>query len=375
MHYHNHFRQVMSPLIKITIDNTEGVTLICKNLFCILPSKSLNMSHKSSPLQPQWQSQAWKQFLAARSEMLNAYDSSRSKSAKKAVQVEHGRVAEAQFRRWLTTFLPKKYGVTSGYIISQGTSKDEYLVHYDVIIYEQLEAPILWVDDSPDYSDQGKSLAIPVEYVRGVIEVKASFNSSSATDAVKQLAKLKPLMQKTDLPNHPIKMYLPKEFFCATVFFELRKEHERDFAAMDKLLEATMLRGFYGGFILRTEMLDEFFSGKITILLEDADRDYTNNALSFWAYSKSRKLREDLYCKLMLNHCESYFSQFAFDIIALLKGTYRPGVISSLYGFGTSYMEEGKSHSIQYYNIEDKKKWDEMSNKHFEYKANPIPEK
>lgn len=333
------------------------------------------MSDKSCPLQPQWQSQAWKQFLAARSEMLNAYDASRSKSAKRAVQVEHGRVAEAQFRKWLTTFLPKKYGVTSGYIISQGTPKDEYPVHYDVIIYEQLEAPILWVDDSPDYSGQGTSLAIPVEYVRGVIEVKSSFNSSSATKAVKQLDKLKPLMQKTDLANHPIKLYLPKDFFCATVFFELRKEHEKDFAALDKLLEATMLRGFYGGFILRTEMLDEFFSGKIAILLEDADRDYANKALSLWAYSKSRKLRENLYCKLLLNHCESNFSQFAFDIIALLKGTYRPGLISSLHGFGTSHMEEGKAHSTQYHNIEDKKKWDEMTNKNLKDLANRPIEK
>ena len=261
------------------------------------------MSDKPSPLKPQWQNQGWKQFLAARDEMLSAYDIAKNKGVKSPVQVEHGRVAEAQFRKWLTSFLPKKYGVTSGYIISQGTPKDESLVHYDVIIYEQLEAPILWVDENPDHSNQGSSLAIPVEYVRGVIEVKSSFNKKTATDAVKQLAKLKPLMQKIDSPHHPTKLYLPKEFFCATVFFELRKEHEKDFAALDNLLDATELRGFYGGFILRAETLDEFYSGKVSIILENQRRRDINKSLSFWSYSQSKKLKENLYCTLLLNYC------------------------------------------------------------------------
>lgn len=60
-------------------------------------------------------------------------------------------------------------------------------------------------------------------------------------------------------------------------------------------------------------------------------------------------------------HCESFFSQFAFDIIALLKGTYHPGVISSLYGFGTTDMYNGKAFSIQYYDIEEHKRFEEST--------------
>ncbi len=265
--------------------------------------------------------------------------------------------------------------MTSGWITSQGTLKDETLVHYDVIIYEQLEAPILWVDENPDYSHQGRSLVIPVEYVRGIIEVKSSFNKKTATDAVKQLAKLKPLMQKIDPPLHPTKLYLPKEFFCATVFFELRKEHEKDFAALDNLLYATELRGFYGGFILRTETLDEFYSGKVSIILEDQKRSWDNKSLSFWSYSQSKKLKENLYCSLLLNHSESYFSQFAFDVIALLKGSYHPNVISSLYGFGTSDWENGNPVSTQYYNIEDYKKWEESTREYMDMWINSLKEK
>lgn len=324
------------------------------------------MSEKSSPLQSQWQNHAWKQFLMARSEMLNAYDNAKNKGIKRTVKIDHGKVAEAEFRKWLTTFLPKKYGVTSGYIISQGTPKDEYLSHYDVIIYEQLEAPILYVDENPDFSEQGQSLAIPVEHVRGVIEVKSAFSKKTAADAVTHLAKLKPLLQKVDMPQHPTKLYLPRDFFCATVFFELRKEQENDFEALDNIQEAIELRGFYGGYILRSDTLDEFYSGKIDIVLEDQKYSDNNKSLFFWSYSQSKKFNENLYCRLRLTHCESYFSQFAFDIIALLKGNYRPGVLSSLYGMGTTAWENGSAVSIQYHNIEDKKKWDESTREFME---------
>jgi len=208
------------------------------------------MNEKFSPLQPEWQNKAWKQFLMAKKDMLHAYDREREKGRERPVQTEHGRVAEAEFRKWLANFLPKKYGVTSGYIISQGIPKNEYLVHYDVIIYEHLEAPILWIDNNPDHSEQGKSMAIPVEYVRGVIEVKSSFSKKTAADAISQLVKLKTLLQKIDPPHYPTKLYLPKDFFCAVVFFELRKENHKEFGALDAILEGTNLRGFYGGLFL-----------------------------------------------------------------------------------------------------------------------------
>ncbi|WDF70450.1 hypothetical protein PQ465_08750 [Sphingobacterium oryzagri] len=44
----------------------------------------------------------------------------------------------------------------------------------------------------------------------------------------------------------------------------------------------------------------------------------------------------------------------------MLKGTYHPGVLSSLYGFGTTDMENGRSSFVRYYNLEDKKRYDEI---------------
>jgi len=62
-----------------------------------------------------------------------------------------------------------------------------------VIIYDKLEAPVLWVEDTPDVSEQGRSLAIPVEYVRCVLEVKSTFSSSNVRAAMAHLKDLRPL--------------------------------------------------------------------------------------------------------------------------------------------------------------------------------------
>ena len=317
------------------------------------------MADPQSQLKIQLPNQGWKQFLTARDEMLSAYDRARIHSSKRTVQTRHGVIAEGEFRKWLTNFLPKRYGVTSGYIISPGTPHSDNFIHYDVIIYDQLESPILWIDDSADSSTQGKILAIPVEYVMGVIEVKSAFNKKAAKKAVQQLAKLKPLMSKVEPLNQALKLHLPANFFCAVVFFELRQEDELDFNALNELNEAVELRGYYGGYILRTNTLDKYYSGKISLVRENSDIVPENKSLSFWATSKCKKLSENNFCKTQLFHSESHFSEFAFDIIAMLKGSYHPNVLSSLYGIGTTQWEAGSAVDKRYFNPDDVKRYNE----------------
>jgi len=84
----------------------------------------------------------------------------------------------------------------------------------------------------------GKIDGNPVEYVYGVIEVKAAFNTKSVKQAVEQLRKLRPLMGFRQPSIHDYRFYLPKNFFCATVFYELHKENETDFGALDAFLMA-----------------------------------------------------------------------------------------------------------------------------------------
>jgi len=87
------------------------------------------MADDQPKLHIQIPNQGWKQFLTGRDEMLAAYDRARVHSSKRTVQTGHGNVAEAQFRKWLSEFLPKRYGVTSGFIISQGVPNSQDLVH------------------------------------------------------------------------------------------------------------------------------------------------------------------------------------------------------------------------------------------------------
>jgi len=314
------------------------------------------MANGQSPLKIQIPNQGWKQFLTGRDEMLSAYDRARVHSSKRAVQTGHGNIAEAEFRKWLSDFLPKRYGVTSGFIISQGVPNSENFVHYDVIIYDQLESPVLWVEGGSDSSQQGRSVAIPVEYVCGVIEVKAVFNKKSVKQAVEQLRKLKPLMGISKPSIHDYRFYLPKNFFCATVFFELHKSNEKEFGALDAYLEGSDLRSFYGGYILRPESHEKYSSGIIKFEYLHEDEKSNNRSLLFWAYSKCKKLG-DRYLRARLNHSETYFSEFAFDIIALLKGTYKPYALSSMYGFGTTDWEKGSAVSVTYANPDDVKKY------------------
>jgi len=91
---------------------------------------------------------------------------------------------------------------------------------------------------------------------------------------------------------------------------------------------------------------------------------HENTSLTFWSYSQSKELREKIYYRILLTHCESFFSQFAFDIIALLKDTYHPGIISSLYGFGTTDMYNGKAVSMLYQNVEEHKRYEESTSEY-----------
>lgn len=309
-------------------------------------------------LKAQMPTQGWRQFLTAKTRMLSAYDLAKEQGGNHQVKTFHGLVAEAEFRQWLGEFLPRRYGVTAGYVISPGISSSEDMPHYDVIIYDQLESPVLWVQHNPDSSDQGRSLAIPVEYVRAVIEVKSAFTRTSAKKAVEQLSRLKPLLARVDPPDSAGKLYLPANFFCATVFFELRKEHEKDFAALDELVGATMIPRFFGGIILRAETEYKLDSGKIFFRNENIDSGPNNSSsLAFWASSKCLKHKEDSYFSLLLNYSETYFSEFAFDILALLKGTYRSNVLSSLYCMGSTSWENGSCTETRYADPEAVKRY------------------
>ena len=292
--------------------------------------------------------QGWRQFLTSRSSMLAEYDKAREQSRSHKVEVFQGRVAEAEFRSWLATFLPKRYGVTSGYIISADiTSEEKRAPHYDVIIYDILDSPVLWTEGSSDLSPQGRSLAIPAEYVRCVIEVKSQLRSSTMTEALKHLADLQPLMIGIDQPAERYKKFLPYNFFCAIVFFELRKGQEYRHKILDILLNGLSLRGFHGGVILRGQDVTDDQTGQLTFSQSEtapggiaAKKKDSLLVSSQIIFGQARRISDSCHIIPHIYWARMNFQTFAFDIIALLNGTYSVGRASSFHAFvGGDYNE------------------------------------
>jgi hypothetical protein len=243
--------------------------------------------------------------------MFDAFDAGKRKARGHEVQAYHGRVAEAVFRRWLADFLPKRFGVTSGYVVSQGQRGEVKFPHYDLIVYNYLDAPILWVEGHPDLSEDGKSRAIPVEHVRAVLEVKATYGSGEAKDAVEHLRDLAPFYSGIDHPRDNYKKYLPPNFFCGAVFFDATEAAQKSEAAARHLIPIDGPRSFFGGIILRGEGKAPEESGRIMTLKGEEAGQVSLSTMTVWMVSA--------------------FSMFAFDLVAILNGTYNPMFLSSMH--------------------------------------------
>jgi hypothetical protein len=290
-------------------------------------------------LKLQFPVQGWKQFLTSRKDMLAAYDSARVKAEGKKIKTSHGRAAESELRKWLGGFLPKRYGVTSGYIISPGFSDTDKLAHFDVIIYDVLNSPILWIDENPDKSNLGRELAIPAEYVMCVLEVKSSFSKYTVKKAIEHLSDLESLMGGLDEQDDSYKMYLPANFSCGLIFYEMRKGNEYSKGSMVEFLSGFKLRGFIGGLILRGEGHSKEDSGRIELIQSKTPIESTidrtkESLLDECVLSDSIKITDELHIGAVLIWKEINFSQFGFSIIAALQGTDKTGLISSWYGLG-----------------------------------------
>ena len=261
----------------------------------------------------------WKQFLTNRQRLLNSFDVARRQCDLYKIQTFHGEVGEAELRNWLKEFLPKKYGVTAGYIISQGIPASESAPHFDVIVYDYLETPVLWVGYNPDNSDSGQSRAIPAENVRAVIEVKSRFNNTTVNEGIGQLRKLEKLMSGIDDPKDPYKLYLPENFFSCLFFFGMDEKATTNLPVKSMLEGLRFQRIFAGGIILRSpDAAYNDMSGLITFSKKD-DQDVATLA---W---------EDF-----------NFAVFSFDFIARLNETYHIGQRSSFHAFGSKAIERFK---------------------------------
>lgn len=303
--------------------------------------------NKNEVPRPKFFTSGWRQFLNSKIDLLRSFDSARSQSRSHKVQAFHGTVAEAEFRRWLSEFLPKKYGVTSGYIISpEITAIEAKLPHFDVIIYDVLEAPILWIEGSPDLSTQGRSRAIPVEHVCCIFEVKSLLTPKTVSEALEHLGDLKPLIQGVNQESDGRRKHLRSGFCCGLVFFEIKKKYKYSNSILDSFLSGISLGGFIGAIVLRGEGISEDQTGTIELSTmetptqtsikrgEDSLIMTSNVALGTFEHKYF-----DRYLGSLMSWSRIGFADFSFNLVDRLQGTYEIGRRSNSYGFvGADYI-------------------------------------
>ena len=215
---------------------------------------------------------------AERTKLLQEYDAAVAQAADDPVRTEHGVSCEAHFRSFLEQFLPRKYGVTKGYIITPDLGYAGPLEEWDIIIYDAMEAPVLFVRRNRDENERAGKRGIPVEYVRGVVEVKATFNKAMAEKATEKLLKLRQFQKMEDSPPKYGQTHLPFGFRAFAVFFETKVKNRKEYAdalgALAPFWQTDPLLQFCRALIIRGQNCPEY-SASISHSMSSA-ADFTN---------------------------------------------------------------------------------------------------
>ena len=199
---------------------------------------------------------------AERTKLLQEYDAAVAQAADDPVKTEHGVSCEAHFRSFLEQFLPKKYGVTKGYIITPDLQYAGPLEEWDIIIYDAMESPVLFVRRNREEHERAGKRGIPVEYVRGVVEVKATFNKVMAEKATKKLLKLRQFQKPEGSASAYGHTHLPSGFRAFAVFFETKvnsaKEYAEALGSLAPFWQTNPLVQFSGALIIRGQSCPEY---------------------------------------------------------------------------------------------------------------------
>ncbi|GGI66935.1 hypothetical protein GCM10007978_00170 [Shewanella hanedai] len=212
----------------------------------------------------------WKQFDRNRKDILAEFDRAIELIEDRPVKTEHGDALEAIVRKWLQEFLPEKYAVTSGFVIPNIYNPGMKLYHSDIIIYNRLEAPVLWTQDNADQSEQGKYRAIPAKHIVALYEVKAQITERSIGDAIDKLCEINDFSSE-----------FPSNFHSGIIFGYLKYENRYKHKFLEKLAGTNNAFGFKNGMILRYEG-DESICGHISIrrdIPEDSRTNYSTRPI------------------------------------------------------------------------------------------------
>ena len=195
----------------------------------------------------------WKEFHRNRKNILDEVDKITEQTVNRPVKTAHGHGAEAFIRKWLSEFLPKKFAVTSGYIIPNLYDDRPKIYHYDIIIYDLIESPILWTEGNEDNNEQGKFRAIPAKHVYAVYEVKSRITKQTVSDSIAKLDQTKIFSNQ-----------LNPKYSCGIIFVDLKEQENMSKSILKEFHNGANAFGFKGGMILRYEG-DENITGLLSL--------------------------------------------------------------------------------------------------------------
>ena len=206
----------------------------------------------------------WKEFHRNRKDILAEFDRLYEITANRPVKTSHGVGVEAYIRKWLSEFLPKKWAVTSGYVIPTLYKDNITLYHHDIIIYDALNAPVLWTEGNQDDSEQGKYRAIPAKNVAAIIEVKSRLNKKNVQDMADKLSEI-----------NEFKEQLPGVFVSSGIFVDLSEIDNGKSKIFESILRFGSIHRFMGAMVLRYEG-DKSATGIIKIHIDNKGTSNSN---------------------------------------------------------------------------------------------------
>jgi hypothetical protein len=201
------------------------------------------------------------------------------------------------------------------------------LEEWDVIIYDALESPILYTKGDPESE---LKQAIPVEHVRGVIEVKATLTPENAEKATSKLLKLRQFIDPASSPEYPTTLQFP--FISTTIFMEPKvrslNEYRRALDAFIPLYAGGVTLTYLGALILRSHT-NPTHVGYITAMRSDTPMGMNEDVFEL---SSEYRFPDGSFGKLgCLTWGVNNYPSYIFDLLACLRGT-KTMKASSFYG-------------------------------------------
>jgi hypothetical protein len=212
--------------------------------------------------------------------------------------------------------------VCKGYIITNNLDYSGPLEEWDIIIYDALESPILFTRDTKK--------AIPIEYVRGVIEVKSTLNNKSAKKAEQKLMKLHKFIGENKSQDY--RNFLTQPFITSMIFFEIGvlnlKQYRTSLDSISKIYQQDNKLPFMGALVLKSSKNPDH-SGYLKAFICDTPAFEE----PIFEMSPPFRYSEDKFGYFgTLGFGVNSFPEYIFDLLLFLKEE-KTNKVSSFYGY------------------------------------------